>query len=60
MYFGRIRSNKAECSMKLASRRRITGAFMSLVKVRSLRLECARVLHELLVVPLLKYGRETI
>ena len=30
-----------------------------LINARSLRLECARVLHESLLVPVLTYGRET-
>ena len=32
----------------------------SLVNARSLQLECARVLHESLLVPVLTYGSETI
>ena len=33
---------------------------MSVVNARSLRLECARVLHESLLVPVHMYGSETI
>ena len=38
---------------------RVAGAIRSLVNARSLQLKCARVLHELLVVPVLTYGSET-
>ena len=44
----------AECNRKMA------GAIRSLVNVRDLQLECARVLHETLIVPVLVYGREKI
>ena len=43
----------------MASGRRVAGAFRSLVNARSLQLECARVLHESLLVPVLTYGSET-
>ena len=39
---------------------RVAGAIRSLVNARSLQLECARVLHESLLVPVLTYGSETI
>ena len=52
-------TDKAECSRKVASRRRVVGAIRSLVNARSLQLEGARVLHESLLVPVLKYGIET-
>ena len=35
------------------------GAIRYLVNVRSLQLECARALHESLLVPVLTYGSET-
>ena len=35
----------AECSRKVASRRRVAGAIKSLVNTRDLQLEWARVLH---------------
>ena len=47
-------------SRKVASRRRVTGAIRSLVNARDLLLECARVLHETLLVPVLMYGSETV
>ena len=40
----------------MASGRRIAGAIRSLLNARSLHLECARALHESLLVPLLTYG----
>ena len=43
----------------MASGRRVAGAIRSLVNVRSLQLECARVLHESLLVLDLTYGTET-
>ena len=41
-------ADEAECSRKVA------GAIRSLVNARSLQLECARVLHESLMVPVLR------
>ena len=46
----------ADCSRKVASGRRVAGVMRSLVNARSLQLECARILHELLLVPVLMYG----
>ena len=43
----------------MASGRRVSRAIRSLVNVRSLKVECARVLHESLLVPVLTYGSET-
>ena len=43
----------------MASGRRFAGAIRSLVNARDLQLECARVLHETLVVPVLLYSSET-
>ena len=51
-------TDEAECSRKVASGRRVAGAIRSLVNARSLQLECARVLHESLLVPVLTYGSE--
>ena len=42
-----------ECSMKVASYRMVAGAIRSLDNVKGLQLECARVLHDTLLVPLL-------
>ena len=50
---------KAVCRRKVASGRRVAGAVRSLVNARSLQLECARGLHESLLVPVLTYVIET-
>ena len=41
------------------SGRRVGGVIRSLVDAKSFQLECARVLHESLLVPVLMYGSET-
>ena len=41
------------------SGRRVEGAIRSLVSSRDLQLDCARVLHESLLIPVLMYGSET-
>ena len=46
----------AECSRKLVSGRMVACAVKSLVNARDLQLECARVLHETYLVPVLMYG----
>ena len=46
-------------SRKVASGRRLAGAIKSLVIARDLQIECARVLHETLLVAFLTYGSET-
>ena len=43
----------------MASGRRVASAISSLVNVRDLQLECARVLHVTSLVPFLMYGSET-
>ena len=45
--------DEAECTRKVASGRRVSGAIRSLVNARSLQLECSMVLHESLLVPVL-------
>ena len=50
MCFDESSTDGAECSRKVASGRRVAGAIRSLVNVRDLQLECARVLHETLLV----------
>ena len=49
----------AECSRKVASGRRVAGTIRSLVNARDLQLECARVWHEILLLPVLMNGSET-
>ena len=48
-----------ECSRKVASGRRVAGAIRFLVNARVLQIECARVLYETLLAPVLTYGSET-
>ena len=52
-------TNEAECSRKVASGRRVAGVIRSLVNAGDLQLECDRVLHETLLLPVLMYGNET-
>ena len=52
-------TDETEWSRKVASGRRVPGAIGSLVNAKSLQLECARVLQESLLVPVLTYGSET-
>ena len=49
----------AECSKKVVSGRRVADAIRSLVNDRDFELECARFLHETLLVPVLVYSSET-
>ena len=62
-YLGRVLNKSitddAECRRKVTSGRSVTGAIRSLVNVRSLQLECARVLQGALLVPVLMYSSET-
>ena len=51
-------TDEAECSRKVVTGRRVAGTIRSLVDAGNLQLECARVLHESLVVPVLTYGNE--
>ena len=46
----------AECSREVASGRRVSGAIRSLVNPRDLQLECARDLHETLLLTFLMCG----
>ena len=48
-----------EYSRKVASGRMVTVAIRFLVNARDLQLECTRVLHETLHMPVLTYGSET-
>ena len=53
-------TDEAERRKKQASGRSVTCANSSLVIARSLQLECARVSHESLLVPVVTYGSEKI
>ena len=48
-----------ECSKKVAWGRRVAGATRSLVNARDLQIECARGLHETLIVHVFTYSSET-
>ena len=48
----------AECSRKVASGRRVACAIRSPVNARHLQIECAGVLNETFLVPVLTYGSE--
>ena len=48
-----------KCSRKVASGRMVAGVIKSLVNARDFQIECARVLLETLLVPVLTYGSET-
>ena len=52
-------TDRAECSRKVASGRKVGGASRSLVNARDLEFECARGLHEALLEPVLLYSSET-
>ena len=52
-------TDKAECSRKMARGRRVAGANKSLVNTRDLQSECARIMHETLLVHVLMHGSET-
>ena len=52
-------TDEAEYSRKVVSGRRVAGAIRFLVNAKSLQLECARVLQESLLVPVLMHGSET-
>ena len=48
-----------QCCRNVANRRSVAGAIRSLVNVRGLQLECVSVLYEILLLPVLMYGSET-
>ena len=49
-----------QCSWKVVNRRRVTDVIRTLVNARDLQLECATVLYETLLIPVLMSGSETI
>ena len=53
------RTYEAECSKKVASGRRVADTIRPMVNARGLQLECARVLYDSLLMPVLMYGSET-
>src|SRR5678815_2512779 len=52
-------TDNVECSRKAVNGRKVAGAIKSLVNVKGLSLECARVLHEGMLLPVLLYSSET-
>ena len=61
-YLGYMMNDKgtddAECGRKVSSGRKVAGAIKSLVNVKGLSIECTRVLHESMLLPVLMYGSE--
>ena len=53
-------TDEAHCSSKVASGRRVASAIRSLANARNFQLECATVLYESLLVPVLTYDSETL
>ena len=51
-------TDEGACSKKVASGKRVAGVIRSLVNTSSLHLECAKILHESLMVPFLMDGSE--
>ena len=52
-------TDNGECCRKVASGRKFAFVIRSLVNVRGLQLQCARMLHKGFLVPVLFYGCET-
>ena len=52
-------TNGAECNRKVASGRRVADGIRSLVNARDLQIECAKMLHETLLMSILSYGGES-
>ena len=52
----RVKQGESEC-FKID---KVLGAIMSLVNARSIKLQCARLLHEVVLMPILLYDIETI
>ena len=47
-----------QCHRKVVNGRRVADAIKFLVNAKSLQLECIRVLHKTLVMPVIMYGRD--
>ena len=52
------RTDDAECSRKVLSGKKVAGAIKTLVNERGLSLNCARILHESMLLLMLLYGSE--
>ena len=59
MFLDESGTDGVELSRKEAIGRRVADAIMSLYNVRDFQIECARVLHETLLIPSLIYGSKT-
>ena len=63
-YFGCVldesSTDEAEYRRKVASGMGIAGVLRSLISAKGLQLECARVVHKSLLVPVLMYGSEAL
>ena len=56
--FNKSGTEDAECCRKVASGRKVSGAIRSQANARGLQLECARLLHEGLLEPIMLYDSE--
>ena len=52
-------TDDAECNRKVVSGRKVSGAIKALVNEKGLSLDCARILHESMLSPVLLYGSES-
>ena len=52
-------TDDADCSRKVVNGRKMAGAIKSLVDAKGISLECARVLHDGMLLPVLMYSSET-
>ena len=59
VFFNELDTDVTECRKKVVSGKKTGGDFRSLVNARGLHPQCARALHEALIVPVLFYGSET-
>lgn len=51
-------NDEADCENKVVQGRKVSGAIRALVNAKGMSVECARVLHESMLVPTLVYGSE--
>ena len=53
-------TDNVECCKKVSSWRKVADAIRSMVDVRGLQLQCARVLHKALLIPVFMYGSDKV
>ena len=53
-------TDEAACQRKVACGKRVADAIRSLFNAKDMQHQCARVLYETLLVPVVMYGNETI